>query len=136
LATTSYDLIYDRFLSKITDYELAELISADLEVNLLKYLKGAIVDFKYCIINLSDRNDANKLFNIGLTESEQEIIAKFMVVHWVTPHILRLENIIQSVGNHDFQLYSPSAHLDKLTNLKKSLKEEAESDMIHYYYAT
>lgn len=134
--STSYDLIYDRFLSKITDYELAELISSDLELYLNKYLKGAIVDFKYCNIDLSDRNDAVKSFNVDLTETEQEILSKFMLLHWISPNILRLENIRQSVGNRDFQLYSGANFLDKMVNLKKDLKTEAESEMIFYYYTT
>lgn len=134
--STSYDLIFDRFLSKVTDYELAELISSDLELYLIKYLKGAIVDFKYCNVDLSDREDSSKVFNADLSETEQEILSKFMLLHWISPNILRLENIRQSVGNRDFQLYSGANFLDKLVSLKNGLKVEAESEMIYYYYTT
>ncbi|TVY09966.1 hypothetical protein [Paenibacillus cremeus] len=133
---TTYDIIFDRFLSKITDYELAELIDADLESNLNKFLRGAISDFKYCPKDLSNRDDSAMTFNIDLNDSEQEILAKFMLVHWINPNILRLENIRQNLGNKDFQIYSGANFLDKLTTLKKQLISEAVEDMVYYYYAT
>lgn len=45
--STPFDEIYDRFLSKITDYELANLLDDEIETQLYKYLLGAISDFKY-----------------------------------------------------------------------------------------
>lgn len=133
---TSYDTIFDLFLSNITDYELAELIDAELETQLLKYLKGAIVEFRYCIVDLTDRNDVTLTFNIELSETEQSILAKFMLVKWINPNVLRLENIRQSLGNKDFQAYSGANFIDKLVMLKETLQTEAEEDMEFYYYAT
>lgn len=132
---TTYDEVYDRFLSKITDYELAQLVVEELSDNLEKFLKSAISDFKYCTSDRLVRDDINKTFISTLTDLEQEIIAKFMLVQWVTPHILRLENIRQSLGSKDFSVFSGANFLDKLLNLKKTLIAEAESDMIFYYYA-
>jgi hypothetical protein len=135
LATT-YDDVYDRFLSKITDYELAQLVSEEVSDNIEKFFKSAISDFKYCVAERLVRDDLNKIFINTLTDLEQEILAKFMLVHWVTPHILRLENIRQSLGSKDFSVFSGANFLDKLLNLKRTLISEAESDMIFYYYAT
>lgn len=131
---TLYADIYDRFLSKISDYELAMLVDADLDINLKKLLKNAISDFLYSKQDLSLREDANDRFLITLTESEQAILAKFMVVQWVNPQILRLENIRNELGNRDFQTFSPGNLLDKLTNLKRELIREATEDMIFYHY--
>lgn len=133
---TTYDEIYDRFLSKITDYELADLLAGDLENTLEKFLKSAISDFKYCSSDRLARNDTTKLFTNALTDLEQEILAKFMLVHWISPQILRLENLRQVLGSRDFQLFSPSAFLDKLILLKTTLLNEAKEDMVFYYYAT
>lgn len=136
MANTTYDMVYDRFLSKITDYELSALTTPDLETQLLKYLKSGITDFKYSTKDLTNRNDTTKTFNIELTGLEQEILAKFMLVNWINPQILRLENLRNSLGNRDFQIFSPSAFLDKLTLLKTTLLNEAVEDMVFYYYAT
>jgi hypothetical protein len=134
MAVTTFDEIYDRFLSKVTDYELAALLDTDLNTRLKKYLKSAISDFLYCQQDLSDRNEDSDTFNITLTESEQSILAKFMVVQWVNPQILRLENVRNELGNRDFQTFSPGNLLDKLSNLKKDLIREATEDMIFYHY--
>lgn len=134
--TTSYELIYDRFLSKITDYDLAQLADDQLSSSLLKFLKSAISDFKYTNKKLDNRDDFNQRFNFALTDLEQEILAKYMIVHWITPEILRLENIRQTLGSRDFTTYSNANMLDKLTNLKKSLINEADQDLIYYYYST
>lgn len=136
MANTTYELIYDKFLSNITDYELAELIEDDLQNQLLKYLKSALTEFKYCTKDLLDRDDQSSTFNIELSEAEQEIISKFMLVKWINPNILRLENIRNSLGNQDFKNFSPSAFLDKLILLKRTLQTDAEEDMEFYYYAT
>jgi hypothetical protein len=136
MSTTSYDLIFDRFLSKITDYELQELVEVDLRIQITKYLNSAISDFKYSAKNLSDRSDVNFEFNVDLNDIEQEILAKFMLVHWLNPHILRLENVRNELGNKEFRLYSPANFLDKISVLKKSLISEVNGDMVFYYYST
>jgi len=131
---TSYNDIYDRFLSKITDYELADLLDEEITVELNKFMRSAIVDFKYAESDRLVRNDESKEFANDLTELEQEIISKFMIVHWLNPQILRLENVRNELGNKDFKLYSPANFLDKIRVLKRELKDEANNDMIYYLY--
>jgi hypothetical protein len=133
---TTYDLIYDRFLVSITDYELAALIDAQLKADLLKFLKGAITDFKYCTKDLTARDDTAATFTIDLTEREQDILSKYMLVRWLNPNYLRLENIRTSIGNKDFQITSGGYTLEKLGKVKRDLENEADSDMVFYYYAT
>jgi hypothetical protein len=134
--STQYSDVYDRFLSKITDYDLANLSVQDLESTLLKYLKSAIANFKYCTKDLKDRDDTLQVFNTDLDESEQEILAKLMVIEWVTPYIHSQENIRQVLGSRDYQIYSPANLLDKLITLKKIMQDEVQSDLTFYYYAT
>jgi hypothetical protein len=136
MSTTSYDLIFDRFLSKITDYELAELTTDDLRNELIKYLKSAISDFKYVTKDLSNRDDELNQFNISLNDQEQEILANLMLIHWLNPHILRLENIRNELGNKDFRVYSPANFLDKLINLKQLLVSEVNQKLVFYYFST
>ena len=132
---TSYDVIYDRFLTKITDYEMAELLEDEIETQLLKYLRSAISDFKYAAKILSDRDDVQLIFNNTLSDLEEEILAKFMIIHWLTPQILRLENVRNELGNKDFKLYSPANFLDKITKMKAEIKSEVNQDMVFHYYS-
>jgi hypothetical protein len=134
--STQYSDVYDRFLSKITDYDLANLTDQELKNTLLKYLKSAVANFKYCTKDLKDRDDTLQVFNIDLDEIEQEIIAKLMVIEWVNPYINSQENIRQVLGSRDYKIYSPANMLDKLLELKKTMQDEVQSDLTFYYYAT
>ncbi|MGV2887105.1 hypothetical protein V4D07_31010 [Paenibacillus taichungensis] len=132
---TGYDSIYDRFLTKITDYEMVELLDEELEVQLIKYLRSAISDFKYASALLAERDDSQLVFLRQLSDLEQEILAKFMIIHWLTPQILRLENVRNELGNKDFKLYSPANFLDKISKMKNDIKAEVNQDMVFYYYS-
>lgn len=133
--STTYDEIFDRFLSKITDYEMAELVDQEIEDQLIKYLHGAISDFKYASKKLSNRDDSLRTFNEELDEIEKEILSKFMLVHWLNPQILRLENVRNELGNKDFKLYSPANFLDKISKVRSDLRAEANQDMVYYCYS-
>lgn len=132
--STAYSSIYDRFLSKIHDYELAELSDSILENELLKFLKSSISEFKYCTKDLSDRDDIVGKFNIVLTELEQEVLAKQMVIQWINPKLYREENISNILSPKDYQSFSPANLLDKLTKLKNDMKSEVNTDLVYYYY--
>ncbi|WP_431785791.1 hypothetical protein [Paenibacillus lactis] len=132
--STTYDDIYDRFLVKITDYELAELVDNEIENQLHKYLIGAISDFKYASKKLANRDEVKSMFNEDLKDIEKEILAKFMIVHWLSPQILRLENVRNELGNKDFKLYSPANFLDKISKVRSDLRAEANQDMVYYCY--
>jgi hypothetical protein len=134
---TPYESIYDRFLSKITDYELKDLIVdsvEDAKTQLLKYLKGAIVDFYNCNIDLSLRDDEVESFELNLSDIEQEILANYMVTHWMKPQVLRLENIRKGLGSKDFTVFSGANHLKQLQELKTQLENDASKLNLIYYY--
>lgn len=133
---TTYDKIYSRFLSKINDYELKETAKSDPELFdeiLLKFLQGAIPKFYYCVKDLSQRDDNAKQFFVELTELEQEILATKMVLEWLTPMILREENIRQSLGSKDYKIFSSANHLQRLLDLKAVFDKE-DSDLEKMYY--
>jgi hypothetical protein len=132
---TPYSDIYDRFMSAITDYDLLGMADVDVENTLLKYLKSSISDFKFCTQDLTNRDDVTGTFNIDLSESEQEILAKFMIIKWLNPIVNNLDNLKQKFGTRDFQLFSSSAHLKELKDLRDLLQKEANSDMEFYYYS-
>jgi hypothetical protein len=133
---TTYDKIYSRFLSKINDYELRETANTDPQLFdeiLLKFLQGAIPKFHYCIKDLTQRDDEAKLFTVELSELEQEILATKMVLEWLTPMILREENIRQSLGSKDYKIFSSANHLQRLLDLKATYEKE-DNDLSKMYY--
>lgn len=84
---TSYEAIYNRFLTKITDYELAFVPEEDMELMLHGWLLSAIAKFRKCASNLSDRDDEQKCFNINLVDEEIEILSLLMISEWIEPQL-------------------------------------------------
>lgn len=84
---TSYDVIYERFAQKITDYKLLELSDEDVETMLLSWLMSAIAKFRRCEHNLSQRDDELKKFEDDLNDTEIEILSLLMVNEWLEPQV-------------------------------------------------
>lgn len=133
---TPYSDIFDKFLSKVSDYSFLNLELTELEDILTKYLKSAIVKFKQCNQNLSDKDDVNKTFNIDLTEEEQEILATLLIVEWLNPFINSTEVMKQFLSSKDYTYYSQANHLKELRILRDDSKSESQQLMISYSYTT
>lgn len=134
--STQYSEIFERFLSKIADYDLAALTDEQLKKSLLRLLNSSVANFLYCTKNLKDRDDSTMAFNVVLDDKEQEILSKLMLIEWINPYILNQDNISNILGSKDYKTYSPANLLDKLLSVKKSLQQEIQGDLTFYYYAT
>lgn len=131
---TPYTHIYSSFLSKINDYNLAELDKEDLEEVLQDYLISALTKFTACKKDLSKRNDYEKVFEEVLDNQEIEIIANFMVVEWLNPSLNTLENLSQAMPHRDFRMSSQSTFLRELRLTKGEALKEANRLMTEYSY--
>lgn len=134
---TSYKEIYERFLNKIEDFEIMENIIEDAdfaERMMLGYLKSAISKYVYNTQDYSQRDDTSQEFYLTLSELEKEILAILMVVEYLSPKMIRLENIEQRLGSSDFKQYSPANLLKELQNIKKSTASEANDLMVLNYF--
>ncbi|PAV30171.1 hypothetical protein CIL05_06805 [Virgibacillus profundi] len=136
--TTSYNEIYEKFLSKIQDYDLLNEIQTDLtfaKEMLLDYLKSAHPHFTYASIKFEDvMDDTNEQFTISLSSTEKEILARFMVVEYMSPKLLRTEMFEQKLGSKDFQIFSPGNLLGQLKELRALEEERTNTLMLQYYY--
>jgi len=130
---TSYQVIYERFLPKISDYSFLNLTENEVEYQLEKYLKSSIVKFRYCT-KLSDRNEIEKSFNENLTDEEQEILSILMCVEYLSPKILTDDLLRQTLSSKDYTLYSQANHIKEVRSIQDSFKSEAKSLMILYTY--
>lgn len=134
---TPYSSIFDLFLSKIEDYEIKNDILTDPDFAneiLLGFLKSAIPKFTYSTKDLSDRDDTLLQFNIDLSSMEQEILSTLMVVEYLSPKILRTDLLENNLGSKDFRQYSPANQIKEVRELRESIKTEANSLMVEYYY--
>lgn len=132
---TQYTVIYDSFLSKISDYSFVSLTQTEIETQLEKYLLSAIPRFRFCTTDLKDRDSVLKQFKSNLTDYEIQILSMLMVVEYMKPKLVTSELIRQSLSDKDFQMYSQANHLKELTNLMKELRSETAKMINDYTYS-
>ena len=67
--STSFTVIYESVLSKIKDYQLADLEEEDVYSILSDYLRPAIVSFRICKQDLTDRDSESFACNLITLDS-------------------------------------------------------------------
>lgn len=142
-----FSVVYDSFLSKITDdmyMELSELdtyrllqellISAlpkfEFPKHLLEYEIETFDDFTtYCGVESNNKEVPAYIYNYGhftqdLTQEEVNIIATYMIVEWLGQQLANIENVRMKYTGTDFKMSSQANHLSKILSLKKDYERE------------
>ena len=128
---THVDEIFSRFLSQIEDESLLEIDEEILEELMYDYLCKSIVDFNVCTKDLRINPRTNEIVS-DLEEDEAQILAFGMVMHYLTPKILREENLQQMVTSSDFSKLSNANMLDKLLKLRVQIRNDYQM-YLHKY---
>src|SRR5699024_739839 len=132
---TKMPIIYDTFLSKISDYKFLNMEKIVVEEELLRYFKSARAKFYKCKKDLNFLNESNPIeLKDELTFYEQEIIVKLMLVEYLTPLIMSSEILKQSLSDKDFKIYSQANHLKELGLLYRQIQREANKMITEYSY--
>ena len=146
--TTSFSLVYDSFLSKITDDMYLELTELDTFRMLEQLLLSAIEKFEfpridiwdYELFQISDEITYNGAesnhkqvpaivysggcFNNLLTHEEINILAVYMIVEWLSQQLASVENTRMKYSGSDFKFTSQANHMQKLLQLKQDYERE------------
>ena len=128
---THVDEIFGRFLSQIEDENLLEIDEEVLEEIMYDYLCKSIVDFNVCTKDLRINPNTDEIVS-DLDEDEAQILAFGMVMHYLTPKILREENLQQMVTSSDFSKLSNANMLDKLLKLRVQIRKDYQM-YLHKY---
>ena len=129
---TPYEKIYNRFLQKISDFNLAEVDDYSFDEMLNGWLNSAVIRVRKCQHDLSKRDDELQEFEEDLSDLEIELLALGMVDAWVTPMLNSTELTLQFIGGKEEKYYSQSQMLSELRNLKK--ENSLEMNRLHNYY--
>ena len=145
---TAFSLVYDSFLSKITDDMYMELTELDTYQMLEELLLSAIEKFEFprvCLTDYelcgvtdeslyngveSDYQDTVAIiytggyFNNNLTHQEINILAVYMIVEWLSQQLASVENTRMKYSGSDFKFTSQANHMQKLLQLKKDYERE------------
>ena len=132
---TSYEVVYNRFFQKCTDYELPNLPDDELEAMLHGWLLSSIAKFRKCKSDLTQRDDELRTFLVDLLNEEIEILALLMTVEWLEPTINSVLLTNMMVGGKEEKWFSQSSHLAELQALRDANRLEAKKLMRDYTYA-
>lgn len=130
---TSYEKIYNRFLSRTTDFNLAELDDYTLNEMLKNWLCSAIIKTR----TKSDlsRDDENEVFINELSDLDIELLAMGMTLAWLDQTLNSTELTLQFLGGKEEKFYSQSAHISELRNLRAdTLREMQQLYTYNTYY--
>ena len=131
--TTSYEKIYERFLSKFRSYEIPAMTEDEVREYMHDYLISAVANFHVCRKDLNDRDDLLQRFNCELTDDEIEIISNYMVYEYVDATYVRVPTLLKvNLSSTDFNAFSPANMLSKLTEMQQRYLKENEARLSRY----
>lgn len=146
--TTPFSLVYDSFLSKITDDMYMEFTELDTYRMLQELLITAIPKFEFPRVRLdlyeceefidegkytgveSDGKEAiayiysGGYFNAPLTAEEINILSTYMIVEWFGQQLASIEVTRMKFSGTDFKFTSQANHMQKLLAMKKDYERE------------
>ena len=97
---TPYEKVYDRFLSRTTDFNLADLDDYTLNEMLKNWLSSAIVNVR-TNSDLSARDDESEVFSNDLSDRDVELLAMGMTMAWLDQYLNSTENVLQFIGGKE-----------------------------------
>lgn len=135
-----YDKFTGAFLSKVSEYEFANL--KDFERNGLidGYMKHAIAAFKkICKYDLSTTgDDIIREFDVDIADGDldelTDIISEGMLVQWMKPYTYKQENLENVLNTKDFTTYSPSELIMRIGNAYAAAQKNFTNMMREYSY--
>lgn len=121
---TTFQEVYDAFLSGITDDMFMEMTKEDTDEILEELLMAALPHFEFPRQDIFNLDRYNKRFKCLLTAEEIRIIRSYMVVEWINYQLASIENVRQKYSGSDFSFTSQASHMDKLIKLRETYKDE------------
>lgn len=117
-AKTSFDDVYEVFLSKIEDVELAKLDANDYSETLRILLNSALAMMELDGVKLKEDysviNEDNEEFQFSMSRIEIEIISLFMICAWYDSKINSIEHVLLFVGANGEKWTDQVNHLNGL----------------------
>ena len=131
--STSYDLVFPKFMHAINDCDLSSLTEEQMFVENKLTLSKAVTLFKKCKKNLA-RNDTTETFTSDLTEEEMWILADYMRKVWLDEKINNGELLKLRLTDKDFKTFSPADQLGTMNKIKTVYDKELKLKVNDYLY--
>lgn len=143
---TSYERVYERFLSKVTDYKILELPMETAYEMMQDWLLSSIAKpyIKKIFRTISYDNDTMQLdFEIKNSNADEfdmeedfvlDVLSSAMVIEWLRPQVDSVLNIMQMYSGKEEKFYSQANHIDQLRNLLSDAKSELRKTIRDHGY--
>jgi len=131
--STSYDLIFQKFMHEINDFDLTSLNEEQMLTENKLTLSKAVTLFKKCK-QLLTRDDELEEFTNDLTEEEMWILADYMRKVWLDEKINNGELLKLRLTDKDFKTFSPADLLGTMSKLKLIYDKELKLKVNDYLY--
>ena len=131
---TTYSDIYELVLSLISSYKIDDIYVKDgedgIEIFFMPYLKIAAGELENSAgIDISDRDDILRQFNIKLSDGKQLIIAKYIMIGYLSKETHDIMQMQLHLQDGDFKTYAEKNNLEGKLNALYLLKEEVGYDV-------
>ena len=121
---TTFEEIYNQFLSKIIDYDYLTLTKEEKIILMSTRLKSALAKFRAKKRNIEADYVLHE-FNRELDDLEIEAIALWLIYEWITPKINNVEMFEHRLNTKEFQGFSEANHLKEMQQIRKDAEGEA-----------
>jgi len=112
---TAYTTIYNSFLDKVNDYDLADMTAELAQTSMRGWLNQAVVKFlESCKKDLTQTEEGG--FTEDLDLMEIDILTEGMVEAWLKPIRNNLDLLRNALSTKDFTTFSPANLLDKVND--------------------
>lgn len=129
---TEFISIYDKFLSKITDFSYASLEKDVLEEDLRKKVETALAFFPQLPDDKKVLNESGFVEDLNI--EEQEIIANLMVINHFDKFIVNEDNMRLQLNSRDYKSYSQAGLLKELKATKRTYEDRVDVMKTSYSY--
>lgn len=132
---TKYSDIFELVLALISSYKIDDLYIKDGEDGIttffIPYLKIASgeLENRGSEIDLSDRDDSLREFNSKLTDGKQLIVAKYVMIGYLSKETYDIMQMQLHLQDGDFKTYAEKNNLDGKLSALYMLKEEVGYDV-------
>lgn len=131
---TTYSDIYELVLSLINSYKIDDIYvnggEDGIETFFMPYLKIASGELENNAgIDISDRDDFLRQFNNNLSDGKQLIIAKYIIIGYLSKETHDIMQMQLHLQDGDFKTYAEKNNLDGKLNALYMLKEEVGYDI-------
>ena len=136
---TKFTVVYNNFLSKITDDMYLELTEQDTKAILRQLLLAAIhkfefprqsLEYSYMKVKRIDDDTGEQVrdsfwgFFNPLTAEQINILSTYMIVEWLGQQLASVENVRMKYSGADFKFTSQANHMQKILQMKKDYQRE------------